>query len=117
VAERRVNQQKGLNQMIHFVCDVCKCEISPEQDLRYVVRMEVYAALDDGPGGIDEDRDHLEEIHEILERSDDNDLGNQQLGEHVYQQLRFDLCSECRKKFIRDPLGRRIVGHLDFSKN
>jgi hypothetical protein len=103
--------------MIHYVCDVCKTSLDAEHDLRYVVRMEVYAALSDGPAPIDGDRDHLEEIHEILERLDDLDPNDENLGEDVYQQLRFDLCSECRKKFMSDPLGRRLVGQLDFSEN
>jgi len=103
--------------MIHYNCDVCKRTLDAEQDLRYVVRMEVYAALGDGTSSIDGDRDHLEEIHEILERVDDLDTSEGPLGEEVYQQLRFDLCSECRQKFLRDPLGRRWAAQLDFSKN
>jgi hypothetical protein len=103
--------------MIHYVCDVCKCTLDPEHDLRYVVRMEVYTAISDGPAGIDDDRDHLAEIHDFLEGLDDVDPSEKPLGEDVYQQLRFDLCSECRKKFLRDPLGRRLAGQLDFSKN
>jgi hypothetical protein len=103
--------------MIHYVCDVCKCSLDPEQDMRYVIRMEVYAALDGEPGQIDDDRDHLEEIQDILERLDNLDPGDQQLGQEVYQQLRFDLCGECRKKFMQDPLGRRLANQLDFSKN
>jgi hypothetical protein len=103
--------------MIHYVCDVCKGSLDPDHDLRYVVRMEVYAALSDGLADVEGDRDHLAEIHDILERSDDLDTEEQPLAEDVYQQLRFDLCGECRKKFLRDPLGRRLVGQLDFSKN
>jgi hypothetical protein len=79
--------------------------------------MEVYASMGDSPAAMDGDRDHLEEIHEILEGLDELDPAVPQLGEEVYQQLRFDLCSECRKKFLRDPLGRRLVAQLDFSKN
>jgi hypothetical protein len=79
--------------------------------------MEVYAALGDGPTAVDSDRDHLEEIHEILERVNDLDADESPLGEDVYQQLRFDMCSDCRQKFLRDPLGRRLAAQLDFSKN
>jgi hypothetical protein len=103
--------------MIHYSCDVCQCPLDPEHDLRYVVRVEVYTAVSDGPAAIDEDRDHLEEMQDILERLDDLAPDVEQLGDDVYQQLRFDLCSECRKKFLRDPLGRRLAGQLDFSKN
>jgi hypothetical protein len=100
--------------MIHFTCDVCKRTLDPDMDVRYVVRMEVYAALDDGDVAIDGDRDHLEEIDDILEGDDDLDAS--QIGGEAYQQLRFDLCSECRKRFLHDPLGRRLQ-QLDFSQN
>jgi hypothetical protein len=57
--------------MIHFTCDRCKRVIDPEQELRYVVRMEIEAAMDpiheSEPA---DDRDHLLEIDEILERVD-----------------------------------------------
>ncbi len=46
--------------MIHYSCDCCKRELAPE-DLRYVVKMEVYAAFD--PNALEEaadDRDHLQ---------------------------------------------------------
>ena len=32
--------------MIHYSCDLCKRLIDPEDDLRYVVKIEVYAAVD-----------------------------------------------------------------------
>jgi hypothetical protein len=78
--------------------------------------MEVYAAFD--PSAMDElddDRDHLREIQEILLRSVDAD--DAQIGSDVYEQLRFDLCPECRKKFIQNPLGSELSKQFDFSKN
>ena len=30
--------------MIHYGCDMCKCELDPTHDMTYVVRMEVYPA-------------------------------------------------------------------------
>jgi hypothetical protein len=100
--------------MIHYHCDFCKRSLDSE-DLRYVVRMEVYAALDNTEADIDNDRDHLQEIEDFLEELDAS--GELPPGDEVYQQLRFDLCAECRKKFLSDPLGRRIAQHLDFSQN
>ena len=92
--------------MIRYSCDLCKRDLDPEDDLRYVVKMEVYAAFDPAAVNEDEDdRDHLQEIQDILERLDDAD--DDQIGDDVYQQLRFDLCPECRKKFLKNPLGRR----------
>lgn len=77
--------------------------------------MEVYAALGDAEEEIDDDRDHLEEIQDLLERLDDVDDDNAE--EDVYQQLRFDLCAACRQKFLRDPMGRQLAAQFEFSKN
>jgi hypothetical protein len=99
--------------MIQYSCDLCKRPLDPQDDLRYVVKVEVYAALD--PVEMDDDTDNLQEIHEILERMED--LDNDRIGDDVYQQLRFDLCPECRKKFLKNPLGRKLVEQFDFSPN
>ncbi|MGA2616505.1 MAG: hypothetical protein ABSF26_02780 [Thermoguttaceae bacterium] len=102
--------------MIRYSCDLCKRELDPEQDLRYVVKMEISAAFD--PAVTDEeqeDRDHLQEIQEILERLEDAE--GDAVGDDVYQQLHFDLCPECRRKFIRNPLGREMAKAVGFSKN
>lgn len=99
--------------MLHYSCDLCKRPLDPDDDLRYVVKVEVYAAFD--PLEIDDDTDNLQEIHEILERLDDAESA--EIGDDVYQQLRFDLCTECRKKFLKNPLGRKPIEHFNFSKN
>jgi len=102
--------------MIRYSCDLCKRDLDREEDLRYVVKMEVYAAFDPASvGGEDDDRDHLEEIQDILERLDDST--DDQIGDDVYQQLRFDLCPECRKRFIKNPLGRETAKAFGFSSN
>jgi hypothetical protein len=100
--------------MIHFTCDSCKREIDPERELRYVVRVEVYAALDPLEDEEDE-RDHLQEIQDILERIDDAE--DEQISDDVYQQKRYDLCSECRNRYVKNPLGRLVVHELGFSQN
>ncbi len=101
--------------MIRYSCDLCKRDLDPEHDLRYVVKIEVYAAFDPTTDGEEDDRDHLEEIQDILERLEDSD--SDQVGDDVYQQLRFDLCPECRKKFARNPLAREAAKVFDFSSN
>ncbi len=106
----------GAGLMILYVCDFCKRELDPDEDLRYVVKMEVYAAFHPERAEEDDDRDHLQEIQDILERLEDSQC--EQIGDDVYQQLRFDLCPECRKRFIKNPLGREAVAKiLDFSEN
>lgn len=100
--------------MIRYLCDMCKRDIDSDEDLRYVVKIEIFAAFD--PLAVeDDDRDHLQEIQDILERLEDAE--SDQIGDDVYQQLRFDLCPECRRKFLKSPLGRESAKILDFSEN
>ncbi|HEY4759749.1 MAG TPA: hypothetical protein VIH42_04140 [Thermoguttaceae bacterium] len=102
--------------MIRYSCDLCKRDLDTEEDLRYVVKIEVYAAYNPTAVSEDEDdRDHLQEIQDILEHLED--VVDSQIGEEVYQQLRFDLCPECRKKFLQNPLGRETAKAFGFSSN
>jgi hypothetical protein len=64
---------------------------------------------------LDDDRDQLLEVQEILERLEDAD--DDQVGDEVYQQMRFDLCPRCCRKFRKNPLGRELSKQFDFSKN
>ena len=99
--------------MIHFTCDCCNRAINLDQEVRYIVRMEVFAALDLGDDAMDDDRDYLQEIEDML--THDNSL--EELDEDVYQTARFDLCGECRERLIRNPLGRAAAVELGFSNN
>jgi len=102
--------------MIHYSCDRCKRVLDPEEDLRYVVKLEAHAAMEPLDGVVlDEDRDHLLELHEILERADDT--GSELIGDDVYLRRCFDLCPECYRRFMRNPLGREVAAQLDFSTN
>lgn len=100
--------------MIHYTCDCCKRRIDAADELRYIVRLEVYAALDPSEEH-DDDRDHLQEIQEVLERLDDPQ--EEDVCNEVYQQKRFDLCSECRNQYVQDPLGRSLTTQINFSQN
>jgi hypothetical protein len=77
--------------------------------------MEVYEAIGQDGGSVDDDRDYLTEIHEYLERLDEDDDESFERAE--CQLLRFNLCDDCRKNFLLDPLGRRVAQPFDFSKN
>ena len=102
--------------MIHFTCDLCRREMNPEGDLRYIVKMEIYSAMDPlEDDEVDSDHEPPQEIHEIIERMDDAE--SEEIGDDIYQQLRFDLCPQCRKRFIKNPLGRQLIGQFEFSKN
>jgi len=103
--------------MIHYSCDRCRRPIDAEDDLRYVVRIEVQAKMGtDSLNDEDEsDRDHLLEIHQILERADDED--DPLISDDVYQRRRFDLCSDCYRLFVANPLGIDVNKQLNFSDN
>ena len=98
--------------MIHFTCDRCKRVIDAEQELRYVVRMEIEAVMDpiheEEP---QDDRDHLLEIDEILERVDASE--SDAIGDDIYQKRRYDLCPQCYQQVQREPAGPREEGGRD----
>jgi hypothetical protein len=107
---------EGSLSMLHYSCDLCGKELLVEEDLRYVAKIEVYAAYD--PLEITEedlDEDHMEEISELLKNMEHMD--EQELEDQVYKSFRFDLCPECQKKFLKDPLSREANRSIDFSKN
>ncbi len=99
--------------MIHFTCDCCGRAIDQTEETRYVVRMEIYAAVDDEAASLAEEEDHLEEIEDLLERMDDLD---DEEDERLYRQVRYDLCPSCRTRFLSNPLGRPAV-RMGYSEN
>jgi hypothetical protein len=102
--------------MIHYSCDRCKRVIEPEQDLRYVVRIEIEAAMDPlHEGEVQDDRDHLMEIDEILERVDASESPD--IGDEIFERKRYDLCPQCFRKFIQNPVGREKRAPLGYSQN
>ncbi len=90
--------------MIHYSCDMCGDLIQTEEELRYVVKMEVYPADEEEENecaeGFKQDMAELniEEEREVEEGPEDDE------DDMEYRTLRFDLCSECHKRYIRDPL-------------
>jgi hypothetical protein len=103
--------------MLHVTCDLCGKELCPGQDPRYVVKVEVFAAHD--PSKITEadlDEDHMEAVSQLLRDLEDtpDEAG---VAEAVTQHLRYDLCPDCRNKYLRDPLGKETAQKFDFSKN
>jgi hypothetical protein len=79
------------------------------------VKIEVFAAHD--PAEITEadlEEDHMEAVSQLLR--DMEDTGNDAL-ESASQHLRYDLCPECRRRFLRDPLSKDSIQKFDFSEN
>jgi len=102
--------------MVHFTCDLCGKEMASSNDGRYVVKMEILPAFD--PDEIREedlDEDSMELVSRILES--DEELSSEDFDEPRPESFRFDLCPNCRRKFLRDPLGRETLHQVHFSEN
>ena len=96
--------------MLHFSCDLCGRQLG---DQRFVVKMEVFATFD--PEAIEEldlELDNLQAVSQELELG-----GADNVEDCSTRQLRFDLCSKCREKFLQDPLGQKNKHRLNFSEN
>ncbi len=101
--------------MIRHTCDLCKRDLDSVDDLRYTVKIEITAVFDPIDESAVDDRDHLQEIHDILERMED--FEDEEVADEVCQHMSLDLCPECRRQFVKRPLGRETTHMLDFSKN
>lgn len=99
--------------MIHHSCDRCHKMIDTDVEMRYVVWIEVQAAVD--PAAADEDEDNLLDLDEILERLESED--SEQVSQDIYRRQRFDLCSDCQRQFVQNPLGQESKTLVQFSKN
>ncbi|MFM7207419.1 MAG: hypothetical protein ACKO4T_12210 [Planctomycetaceae bacterium] len=103
--------------MLHYSCDICKRPIVAGADMRHVVKIEVFPAVEDhgcGPVAAPADADHLDDVQDLLERLDDSEIADL---EDATRSLRFDLCDACRQRFVKNPLGLKAGKQLDFSQN
>ena len=102
--------------MIHYSCDRCKRVMDSDDPLRYILRIEIQAAIDsENPQDEDDERDHLKEIETLLENSDDPDC--EELRNHMHQQRRYDLCHDCYEQYVRNPLSVEPQVSFGFSEN
>jgi hypothetical protein len=107
--------------MIHYSCDICQRPIHLQSDVRHVVKIEVFPAVEDETCGCDdldeigEEADHLEEMQDLLERLDECE--DPRMDQDATRSLRFDLCDACRQRFVKNPLGLKSGTQLNFSQN
>src|SRR5262245_32264863 len=102
--------------MVHITCDLCGKDLSPGEDQRYVVKIEAYAAHD--PAELTEadlDEDHMEAVSQMLREVEEGDHPADLV--EPYKTFRYDLCPECHKKFVRNPLAKDAAQKFDFSEN
>jgi hypothetical protein len=84
-------------------CDRCGQPIA-QGALRFVVRLQVFAAADTLEVTAAELLDHPQErIEELLRQCEG--LTEEQLMEDVYVEREYDLCPACKRRFMEHPLG------------
>jgi hypothetical protein len=104
--------------MLHFTCDLCGKELDPSVDPRFVLKMDVFAAGD--PAELTEadlDDDPIESLSEALRQAEEEGADPGEELAPARKGFRFDLCSECHRKFLRDPLAREAEKKFHFSEN
>lgn len=91
--------------MIHYSCDICGKTLHSDEDIRYVVKVEVYGVYEEDD--FDEDELDDEEI----------DVEAEELEDAEYKTFHFDLCSECHNKYLQNPLFIKGSRKTRFSEN
>ena len=86
-----------------LLCDGCGRTLLLEEDVRYVLRIEGFAAYD--PLEItreDLNRDFKAELDSLIESL--SELSAEEAQAQVHREFRFDLCPECWRRYRKDPL-------------
>lgn len=88
--------------MIRYACDRCGCRLEPNDPGRFIVRIEVFAAV--GPVDLDsqaadESGASVKELVDQLANANPDDIEDQ-----TYRRFRFDVCDACRKAVLARPL-------------
>jgi len=104
--------------MIRYSCDMCGQSLVPDEDDRYVVKIEVYAACD----SMDADCEDEEFINDFEDDDDENDeeidnIDSDEIESIEYKTFRYDLCSKCHSKYLQDPLSINSIRRGRFSEN
>ena len=100
--------------MIHYTCDRCKRTINPKNQVRYVVTIDVQTASE-VPNDFDDDIDQLAELHMELENMHEP-IELDENAEPIERE-QYDLCEDCHRQFLKNPLGRDPMLAIGFSNN
>lgn len=89
--------------MLKLACDICGKTLLLDEDVRYTVIIEVFAAYD--PLELTEDdlrKDHRQALRDLVERM--KTLDPERAQDSVYRRFEFQLCPRCQREYLRDPL-------------
>ena len=89
--------------VIRYRCDGCQQDLKRDGSNHFIVKIEAFAAA----GSLEfteEDlkRDHAADMEMII-----RDLActpPDEIEDQVYRSFRFDLCPQCRRAFLRNPM-------------
>lgn len=101
--------------MIHYTCDRCKREIDTAHQTRHVVKIEVSAVIEGAADEFHDEVDHLSELNQLLEGISDEE-SDLEVSDTCHRG-RYDLCPECYRQFLKNPLGRDAMLAIGFSNN
>ena len=89
--------------MFHFICDRCGKGLLIGEDVRYEMTIEIKSAYDQMEiTRADLNKDFNDEILNLLNKM--KHKTQQELEDEVYKLLKFDLCMECQKEMLKNPL-------------
>ncbi|MDI6732483.1 MAG: hypothetical protein QME51_00410 [Planctomycetota bacterium] len=89
--------------MFNLICDRCGRGLLINEDVRYEVTVEIKSAYD--PMEItDEDlrRNFTKDLARLLKVMEDKT--EEELQDEVYKIFRFDICLQCQKELLKNPL-------------
>ena len=84
-----------------------------DEEVRYALTLEARATIDHSECSEIDDRAHLEAIHEALETFDEDDS----IVDEIFQQRKFDVCTDCFREIMHNPLNVSSKLQLGFSQN
>ena len=88
--------------MIRYECDRCQTPMSANDENRYIVKLEVFAAASPLDLTHDDTENASGKLQEVLEQLRNTDPD--EIEDKTYRNFRFDVCDNCRKHLIANPL-------------
>lgn len=103
--------------MVHYSCDLCGRSLNPETQRRFEVRLEIRPMS--GETTCDLELDRIDDVDplELLEQLIVAEIPETPAHPASPSCLKYDLCCDCHKKFLADPLGRKSHANIHFSAN
>jgi len=92
---------------------MCGRPLLENEDVRYVVKIDVYAAVESSEP---DDYDDIDAMEDMLDNAEDP-ADDSAADDDSFATFRFDLCPACHKRYLADPLFRKSNRRIGFSEN